>query len=230
MGSTIHSDTQVNGSFDEGIKETSSSIANDKSSHNSESEDEIQAQARYPFHDSPEIEGNALIGPEKWGSKYLAEALKKEPESFDTTQDARKTENTDTPSKSLDKKRINKSAQRLADELGVVSKNLSQRQGTKKNENPLPPIKEFELNVMKSILNHQAYIERQAYYAGFNPDMRTIMAEDLKGRVPLEGLLDCSLTKPDVPLRVRLRRKETARSPISLMDLWEKGRRKRGEV
>lgn len=93
-----------------------------------------------------------------------------------------------------------------------------------------PPEREFELTVQKSIFNHQAYIERQAYYAGFNPDMRTIMAEDLKGRAPSEGYLDCNLNKPDVPLRIRLRRKEMPRQRVDLMEMWEKGRRERGEV
>ncbi|KAL8764097.1 MAG: hypothetical protein Q9184_000239 [Pyrenodesmia sp. 2 TL-2023] len=101
--------------------------------------------------------------------------------------------------------------------------------GKSEETSPLPE-REFELTVQKSIFNHQAYIERQAYYAGFNPDMRTIMAEDLKGRAPSEGYLDCNLNKPDVPLRIRLRRKETPRQRVDLMEMWEKGRRQRGEI
>ncbi|KAI4192773.1 MAG: hypothetical protein LQ346_004168 [Caloplaca aetnensis] len=123
------------------------------------------------------------------------------------------------------------SAQRLIQTLVRESRERPPSGTSRKPQEPLPPPeREFELTVQKSIFNHQAYIERQAYYAGFNPDMRTIMAEDLKGRAPSEGYLDCSLNKPDVPLRIRLRRKEMPKQKVDLMEMWEKGRRERGEV
>ena len=192
-----------------------------------ESNEESEPAEEYPYADSPEIEGNALIGPEKWGSHYFS---KEEPNISPSTANVSESGTAESASKLPSQKRIKKSSQRFVAGHDASSEDLHSMQRTTRSDKPLAPIKEFELTVVKSILNHQAYIERQAYYAGFNPDTRTIMAEDLKGRVPLEGLLDCSLNKPDVPLRVRLRRKETARSPISLTELWEKGKRDRGEA
>lgn len=89
--------------------------------------------------------------------------------------------------------------------------------------------REFQLTISRSHLNHQAYIERQAYYGSFNPDMRSIMAEDLESRVPLKGLADCKLGKEEVPLRIRQRRKEkdAERGWVGLKELWEIGRREK---
>ena len=64
------------------------------------------------------------------------------------------------------------------------------------------------------------------------------MAEDLKGRVPVDGLRDLGLAKGEAPLRVRLRRKEEEEEGHkqgwgSLRELWEEGKRRReqrGEV
>lgn len=87
--------------------------------------------------------------------------------------------------------------------------------------------REFQLTISRSHLNHQAYIERQAYYGSFEPDMRSIMAEDLESRVPLKGLADCKLGKEEVPLRIRQKRKEKVaeRGWVGLKGLWEIGRR-----
>ena len=84
------------------------------------------------------------------------------------------------------------------------------------------PVREFNLYVTPSNFNHQAYIERQGYYANFVPDRKTIMAQDLEGRVPLEGLFDCRINKQEVPLRMRNNRK--AKGPpesFSLKALWD---------
>ena len=94
---------------------------------------------------------------------------------------------------------------------------------SKNLQNPTAPIKEFQLWVTPSHMNHQAYIERQGYYGEFVPNRKTIMAEDLEGRVPLEGLCDCRLKKEEVPLRVRNNRKAKGfPEPFSLRALWEK--------
>ena len=89
--------------------------------------------------------------------------------------------------------------------------------------------REFQLTISRSHLNHQAYIERQAYYGPFIPDMRSIMAEDLESRVPLKGMADCKLGKEEVPLRIRQRRKErdAERAWVGLKGLWEMGQREK---
>lgn len=88
---------------------------------------------------------------------------------------------------------------------------------------------EFQLTISRSHLNHQAYIERQAYYGSFTPDTRTIMAEDLESRVPLKGLADCKLGKEEVPLRIRQKRteKNAEREWVGLKGLWEMGQREK---
>lgn len=55
------------------------------------------------------------------------------------------------------------------------------------------------------------------------------MGEDLEGRVPVAGMADCQLGKAEVPLRVRLkRRQEDGKKPsISLGSLWREGERAR---
>ncbi|KAL9600807.1 MAG: hypothetical protein Q9219_002945 [cf. Caloplaca sp. 3 TL-2023] len=185
-----------------------------------DAQDERDVRTTYPYND-PLMEGNALIGPEKWGSLFSGHLPKADSNtsiSFGKVSAAETTQSVNTiPEKRPVKK--------PAPSGGSASiKKISD------TEQPLPPARHFQLTVAKSILAHQAHIERQSYYAGFNPDLKTIMAEDLKGRAPLEGLLDCSLNKKEVPLRVRLRKKETQRPPISLMDWWERGRQDRGEV
>jgi len=82
--------------------------------------------------------------------------------------------------------------------------------------------REFELKVAPSNMNHQAYIERQGYYGPFIINRKTVMAQDLDRRVPLEGLLDCQAGKPEVPLRIRIKRTEQGTLvPFSLRALYE---------
>lgn len=93
-------------------------------------------------------------------------------------------------------------------------------------------LREFRLQISYSQGNHQEYIKRQAYYGGFKLDTSSIMAEDLEGRVPLEGMVDCAINKPEVPLWVRdMRRDKNEKVGMgSLRKIWEEGRRSRGEV
>lgn len=92
--------------------------------------------------------------------------------------------------------------------------------------------REFRLQISYSQGNHQEYIKRQAYYGGFKVDSSSIMAEDLEGRVPLEGMVDCAINRPEVPLWVRdMRRDKNEKVGMgSLRKIWEEGRRIRGEV
>lgn len=91
--------------------------------------------------------------------------------------------------------------------------------------------REFRLQISYSQGNHQDYTKRQAYYGGFKVDTSSIMAEDLEGRVPLEGMVDCAINKPEVPLWVRdMRRDKNEKVGMrSLRKIWEEGRI-RGEV
>jgi hypothetical protein len=92
----------------------------------------------------------------------------------------------------------------------------------------VPPPRELQLNISRSFTNHEAYIKRQGYYGAFVPNRKTIMAEDLEDRVPLEGMVDVSLSKVEVPLRIRIEKQEKqAQRRVSLRELWEEGRRDR---
>ena len=55
------------------------------------------------------------------------------------------------------------------------------------------------------------------------------MGEDLEGRVPVAGMADCQLGKAEVPLRVRLKRRQEDgnRTWTSLGSLWREGERAR---
>ncbi|KAL9585061.1 MAG: hypothetical protein Q9212_001751, partial [Teloschistes hypoglaucus] len=183
----------------------------------------------YAHDEAAGLDAPALIGPEqKWG-KFL-EALERGSASSEEPNDTPTKQGSDPPTtleSSSVKKRSKRPAQSMAEELAAHSQASPSRRETEDASRPPVPEKEFELTVAQSVFNHQAYIERQGYYAGFNPDMKTIMAADLRGRVPLEGLADCRLSKPDVPLRQRLLRKERARPRQTLKEMWEAGRKSR---
>ena len=53
------------------------------------------------------------------------------------------------------------------------------------------------------------------------------MGEDLEGRVPVAGMADCQLDKPEVPLRVRMKTWRQQDDKWSLRSLWEEGERER---
>ncbi|KAL8779092.1 MAG: hypothetical protein Q9203_001587 [Teloschistes exilis] len=187
----------------------------------------------YAHDDAAGLDAPALIGPEqKWG-KFL-DALERGSASAEEPNDDRPIKTSSDPPKTLEsssiKKRSKRPTQSMAEELAAHSQASPSRRETEDAPGPPVPEKEFELTVAQSVFNHQAYIERQGYYAGFNPDMKTIMAADLKSRVPLQGLADCRLSKPDVPLRQRLLRKERARPRQTLREMWETGRESRGEL
>ena len=97
---------------------------------------------------------------------------------------------------------------------------------------PTPPeFHKFRLRISRSHANHQAYVERQGYYGGFNVDASTIMAGDLQDRVPLEGMADCQLKKPEVALWVRDMKKDMlGKQRPTLRQMWVEGRRGRGEI
>lgn len=87
---------------------------------------------------------------------------------------------------------------------------------------PATSQRDFELKITLSNMNHQVYIERQGYYGPFATNKKTIMAQDLDGRVPLKGLLDCRIGKPEVPLRIRIKRAEQGTLvPFSLKALYQ---------
>lgn len=87
--------------------------------------------------------------------------------------------------------------------------------------------KEFHLTIDRSVLNHQAYIQRQHYYGGFRLDNKTIMAEDLEARVPMKGLMDCQIDKGEVPLRVRQKREHArGKQRKTLGEVWREAQLK----
>lgn len=56
----------------------------------------------------------------------------------------------------------------------------------------------------------------------------TTMAEDLERRVPVVGMVDCSIKKGEAPLRIRIKRQEKERlERRTLRELWEEGKRER---
>ena len=55
------------------------------------------------------------------------------------------------------------------------------------------------------------------------------MGDDLRDRVPMPGLADCHISKGEVPLRARLKRRQEADKDawVSLGSLWEEGEEER---
>ena len=90
---------------------------------------------------------------------------------------------------------------------------------------------EFHLTIESSFLNHHSYIQRQHYYGPFHLDLKTLMGNDLRDRVPVAGMADCQPGKREVPLRIRLKRRQEEEKDdwVSLGSLWEEGERERGE-
>ncbi len=115
----------------------------------------------------------------------------------------------------------------IPSEMPVPTSSISQNATSESTAEP--EFREFELRISHSQSSHHAYIERQGYYGGFNLDKNSIMAEDLDGRVPLEGMLDCQISKPEVPLWVMSMKKDRLRKKrASLRQMWEAGRKKKG--
>ncbi|KAL8703488.1 MAG: hypothetical protein Q9201_003331 [Fulgogasparrea decipioides] len=236
-GTSGSSEIQGKDNLRETTKQPPSSDGNEELRYGEVMETDLQSQQSYPHDGSPDLDATATVGPnDKWGSRFPEEVMKRKADhhrmAYDTNAGtfSPSCETRETLANKSSKKRNRKSTQKLAEELAANSQATSPPEEENRDPTPSAPVKEFELTVAQSLLNHQAYIERQGYYAGFNPDMKTIMAADLKDRVPLEGLADCRLNKGEVPLRQRLLKKERARPKPTLMELWESGKRERGEI
>ncbi|KAL8808225.1 MAG: hypothetical protein Q9182_000289 [Xanthomendoza sp. 2 TL-2023] len=221
----------------EGSQHSPSHETNENDLEDEEPEKDLRYQPSYHRDNSDGVTPDAQVGfGDRWGSKLMAQTVQREenhPSAPGNKSFGTFSPNIEPPKISNDdsiKTPRRKSAQQLEEHLLADLKSAGPSPKATKEQHTSPPIREFQLTVRKSLFDHQAYIERQAYYAGFNPEMKTIMAEDLKDRVPLEGFLDCSLNKRDVPLRIRLKRKEQHRPQKSLRQLWETGKRERGEV
>ena len=94
---------------------------------------------------------------------------------------------------------------------------------------PPTPLRETQLLISPSTLNHASYIARQGYYSRYQPRFKTVMAADLQHRVPLEGMADLRIGKEEIPLRVRQKNeeRERERARMTLRDLWEEGMREK---
>lgn len=88
---------------------------------------------------------------------------------------------------------------------------------------------EFHLTIESSFLNHHSYIQRQHYYGPFRLDLKTLMGNDLRDRVPVAGMADCQPWKGEEPLRRRLKRRQEEENDewISLGSVWEEGEKER---
>ena len=90
--------------------------------------------------------------------------------------------------------------------------------------------REFYLEIERSGMNHHSYVQRQYYYDGWRLEERTLMADDLQGRVPVEGFREFDTGKGERALRVRLMRREREEGKrVALREMWERGREARGE-
>ncbi|KAL8713377.1 MAG: hypothetical protein Q9220_002576 [cf. Caloplaca sp. 1 TL-2023] len=221
------------------MQSTQSFAANINNSHKEDVDEQLQRQANNTSEDLATPGNDAQLRfDDEWRNDFFDTAN----DVQQTSRDAAKPTPLGTfspnfaPRQTLrrkpSRKPMKKSPQDIAAELIAIARNATAPQRGKNymQQDPPPTNRQLQLTVAKSVFNHQAYIERQAYYAGFNPDMKTIMAEDLKDRVPMEGLVDCNINKGDIPLRLRLKRKGQDRSRVSLKEMWENGRRERGEI
>ncbi|KZF24332.1 hypothetical protein L228DRAFT_237274 [Xylona heveae TC161] len=95
---------------------------------------------------------------------------------------------------------------------------------TTHSESDIPP-REFQIIVERSRFNHQWYIERQPFYGGFAPDLKSVAAVDLIKSVPLQGLADVSTYRKELPHRIQRRRVAEASRPVGLRAMWEEGLR-----
>ena len=146
----------------------------------------------------------ALGGSQKWGTR--GPSFQQDSSTFKSSQT----------------KPLMPSLSAVIDSPTSPAQNTEVPQASYPSSSSVPRFREFELNITPSNTNHQAYIERQGYYGPFTPNKKTLMAEDLEGRVPLEGLIDCQVAKPEVPLRIRSRRVEKGTlKPFSLKALYE---------
>ncbi|KAL8832695.1 MAG: hypothetical protein Q9191_000096 [Dirinaria sp. TL-2023a] len=107
--------------------------------------------------------------------------------------------------------------------LPIISFQSATPQTNRHGQSISTKYREYKLEISPSNMNHRAYIARQLYYGPFQPDTKTIMAADLDGRVPLDGMLDCHMGKGERPLRERIQMKDGgAFRSFSLKELYEK--------
>ena len=94
------------------------------------------------------------------------------------------------------------------------------------------------LVIRPSALSHSAYIARQGYYGPFPLEESTAPGVMLLGKVPrgLKGLYNFDVQKEEEQINVRRKRivkqneEINARGWTTLQDLWEKGKRDRGQA
>lgn len=115
-------------------------------------------------------------------------------------------------------------------QLRASAADLPKPQGTQ----PIPPPpyspREFHLTIERSFMNHHAHIQRQHYYGGFELNLKGLMGDDLGPRVPVAGMADCQLGKPEVPIRYRTKRQQQENEEgVMSLSLWEEGQREREE-
>lgn len=88
-------------------------------------------------------------------------------------------------------------------------------------EQPKPQPREFRLVADLSQLHHRTYINRQPFHGPFKVKTKSLVQEDLAKTVPLIGLSDVDMWRPEVPSRVV--RAAQAESRLSLRRVWEIG-------
>ncbi|QDS70642.1 hypothetical protein FKW77_000867 [Venturia effusa] len=77
--------------------------------------------------------------------------------------------------------------------------------------------------------NQQDFLERSSAWGSFTVNRNSAVQQDLERRVPLVGLSDIHVQRREVPLRVLRKRQEELRARKSWRQVWEEGRRERGE-
>lgn len=87
-----------------------------------------------------------------------------------------------------------------------------------------PKSRIFELQTNRARVNFRDNIDRTEYHGRFAIDGKSVIQQDLAGRVPTPGLSCWDWRKPNKPERIviNLRTNEVRRS---LTDVWEEGRR-----
>ncbi|KAI9820137.1 MAG: hypothetical protein M1832_003844 [Thelocarpon impressellum] len=91
------------------------------------------------------------------------------------------------------------------------------------------PAREFHVVASPSSHKHTHHMELSRFHGGFVPDLRSAMAQDLRGRTGgLVGLEDWSRPTTE-PTRLRRKRQPSGAGP-ELMRLWEEGMREEGTL
>lgn len=72
-------------------------------------------------------------------------------------------------------------------------------------------------------------MERSPTWGPFTISKNNAVQQDLERRVPLVGLSDINVQKREVPLRILRKRQEEMRERKSWMQIWEEGRKERGQ-